>query len=147
VSAAEEQAIRAFFRSWAARDEEFADDVVQDLVGRFFDPDVTYEEDPAWPGAATLHGWRAVTDRHLELRELLGRATATIESLRNAGVDRWAVAVRIAGESASGAPFEHLWGYAFKMRAGRIRWFRAYVEATRPFAELGLPAEDAARRA
>jgi hypothetical protein len=48
MSAAEEQAIRALFESWAASDEELADDVLQDLVGRFFraylDPARPFEE-------------------------------------------------------------------------------------------------------
>jgi ketosteroid isomerase-like protein len=139
VSAAEEQAIRALFDSWTLADEEL--DNIRSLADRFFAPDITYEEDPAWPGAATLTGSREVVDRHLEYRELLGRARAHIEALSGAGGGRWAAAVRIGGESASGAPWDHLWGYSFEMRDGRIKSFRAFFDAARPFEELGLEAE------
>jgi len=28
----------------------------------------------------------------------------------------------------SGVPFDHLWAYRFRMRGGRIAWFRAYLD-------------------
>jgi ketosteroid isomerase-like protein len=128
------------FESWSIPDDEITDDHLRSLADGFFEPDVTYEEDPAWPGASTFTGWRAVTDQLLEYREVLGRGKATIETLVNAGEGRWAAAVRIAGESASGAPWDHVWGYSFEMRHGRINRFRAYFDVARPFQELGLPA-------
>jgi ketosteroid isomerase-like protein len=64
-----------------------------------------------------------------------------IETLRDAGEGRWAAAVRIGGESVSGAPWDHLWGYTFEMRDGRIKSFRAYFEPARAFDAVGLTAE------
>ena len=136
---ADEQAIRALFESWSLSDEELAN--VHAVVERLLDPDVTYEEDPVWPGAMTMTGSREVVDRFLEYRELLGRTSATIEVLRDAGEGRWAAAVRLAGESASGAPWDHLWGYRLETHEGRVKALRAFFDAARPFAELGLPVE------
>jgi limonene-1,2-epoxide hydrolase len=140
VSAAEERAIRDLFDSWMVGDEELTDERMQSLIERFAHPDLIYEEDPAWPGATTMKGWREVADRLREYRQVLGRPSVGIEALREAGDGRWAAAVRIAGESTSGAPWDHLWGYSFEMRGGRIKRFRAYFDVARPFQELGLPA-------
>ena len=140
MSEAEEHAIRALFESWMLSDEDITDEILQPMIERFADPDLTYHEDPAWPGAATLWGQRAVMDRLREYREVLGRPSVTIEVLQSAGGGRWAAAVRIGGESASGAPWGHLWGYVFDMRGGRVQAFRAFFDAARPFEELGLEA-------
>src|SRR6267154_1546423 len=36
--------------------------------------------------------------------------------------------VRARGTSPSGLPFDHVWGYRFRMRDGRVVWFRAYLD-------------------
>ena len=36
--------------------------------------------------------------------------------------------VRVKGDTVSGVPFDHLWAYRFRMRGGRIVWFRAYLD-------------------
>jgi ketosteroid isomerase-like protein len=141
VSAEEERAIRTLFESWMLSDEEVTDDVLLPLLERLAHPDVTYREDPAWPGAGTHRGLREVVNRLREYRDVLGRPSVTIEVLRNAGDGRWAAAVRVGGESVSGAPWDHLWGYVFEMRDDRVKSFRAFFDPTKPFAELGLPAE------
>ena len=138
MSGEEDQAIRAFFDSWMLRDDEVTDEALKPLVERFATPDVTYQEDPAWPGAATTTGSVEVAGRLREYREILGRPIVAIEALQSAGDGRWAAAVRIGGESASGAPWDHLWGYTFEMFDGRIKAFRAYFDAPGAFAAVGL---------
>ena len=91
-----------------------------------WDPDVEYVEDPEWPGAATFHGSRAVAGRFREYIEDLGAgAELLLEDVRETPQGLVSL-VRTRGSSPSGLPFDHLWGYRFRMRDDRVVWFRAY---------------------
>jgi ketosteroid isomerase-like protein len=93
-----------------------------------WDPDVEYVEDPKWPGAASFHGFDAVARRFGEyVEDLGGDAELVLEDVRDTPEGLVSL-VRSRGKSPSGLPFDHLWGYRFRMREGRVVWFRAYLD-------------------
>lgn len=95
---------------------------------RNWDSDVEYVEDPRWPGAGAFRGHEAVTQRFREYGELLGRdVELRLEDVRR-GPSGLVSLVRIRGMSASDLPYDHLWAYRFRMRDGKIVWFRAYLD-------------------
>jgi ketosteroid isomerase-like protein len=93
-----------------------------------WDPDVEYVEDPKWPGAASFRGYEAVSARFGEYLEDLGAsAELVLEDVRETPQGLVSL-VRARGTSPSGLPFDHVWGYRFRMRNGRVVWFRAYLD-------------------
>jgi len=93
-----------------------------------WDPDVEYVEDPKWPGAASFRGYEAVSARFGEYLEDLGAsAELVLEDVRETPQGLVSL-VRARGTSPSGLPFDHVWGYRFRMRDGRVVWFRAYLD-------------------
>src|SRR5437588_853005 len=113
-------------------------DATLDATENYWDADVVYQEDPKWPGAETFTGADAVRRRFLEYLEVLGRdIEVTLEDVA-LGTDGMVAVVTIGGRTTgSGAPFEHRWGYHFRMRGPRVAWFRAYYEPEEAFAAAG----------
>jgi ketosteroid isomerase-like protein len=100
-----------------------------------WDPDVTYVEDPKWPGASSFQGFDAVGRRFREYVEDLGAdARLVLEDVRDTP-DGLVSLVRTRGSSPNGLPLDHLWGYRFRMRDGRVVWFRAYLDPAEALGE------------
>lgn len=106
-----------------------------EAIAAHWDDGVVYEEDPSWPGAGTVTGAAAVFERFMEYREILGEEIAiTLEEVI-AARDGFVAVLRFAGRTPGGSvPWERRWGYHFRMRDGRIIWFRAYYDAQEAFA-------------
>lgn len=108
-------------------------------AAEFWDPEVEYREDPAWPGATTVTGPDAVIARFLEYQEFLGEADAEVEEVLDAGDDEVVVLTRIRGAGArSGVPWEYLWAYVVTIKAARVVAIRAYLEADEALRAAGL---------
>jgi ketosteroid isomerase-like protein len=100
-----------------------------------WDPDVAYVEDPKWPGAASFHGYEAVGRRFREYVDDLGAdAELVLEDVRDTPEGLVSL-VRTRGTSPNGLPFDHLWAYRFRMRDGRVVWFRAYLDPAEALGE------------
>jgi ketosteroid isomerase-like protein len=106
-----------------------------DALAASWDPDVEYVEDPKWPGAMGFRGFEAVGARFREYVDDLGAdAELVLEDVRD--TPRGMVSlVRTRGTSPNGLPFDHLWGYRFRMRDGRVVWFRAYLDPAEALGE------------
>ncbi len=122
-----ESELAAARRAWAA----FAAVEQPEQIGRLvdgWDPDVEYVEDPKWPGAASFRGYEAVGARFREyVEDLGGDAELVLEDVRDT-LEGLVSLVRTRGTSPNGLPFDHLWGYRFRMRDGKVVWFRAYLD-------------------
>ena len=94
-----------------------------------WDPDVEYVEDPRWPGAGSFRGQEAVGARFREYLEDLGGAIPrlVVEDVRETPGGLVSL-IRVSGSTPRGLPYDHLWAYRFRMREGRIVWFRAFVD-------------------
>jgi ketosteroid isomerase-like protein len=119
--------VEAGRRAW----EAFASLTIPEDIGMLaagWDPDVEYVEDPKWPGAMSFHGFEAVGARFREYVDDLGSdAELLLEDVRETPGGLVSL-VRVRGRSTSGVPFDHLWAYRFRMRDGRIVWFRAHLD-------------------
>jgi ketosteroid isomerase-like protein len=119
--------VEAGRRAW----EAFARMSVPEELGALaasWDPEVEYVEDPKWPGAMSFRGFDAVGARFREYVDDLGAdAELVLEDVRDTPEGMVSL-VRTRGTSPNGLPFDHLWGYRFRMRDYRVVWFRAYLD-------------------
>lgn len=111
-----------------------------EVAQTYWHPDIVYVEDPRWPGAARYEGRDAVLRVFRSYGEALGpdgSSSASVERVFDAGGHQVAF-VRFRGQSASGVPHEHLWGYVVELRGGRIVYSRAYYEPQEALEAAGL---------
>ena len=104
-----ESELAAARRAWAA----FAAVEQPEQIGRLvdgWDPDVEYVED------------------------LGGDAELVLEDVRDT-LEGLVSLVRTRGTSPNGLPFDHLWGYRFRMRDAKVVWFRAYLDPAEALGE------------
>lgn len=98
---------------------------------RYLDRDAEYVEAALWPGASTYRGRGDIVACFKGYAEAMGGEgawTLTVEKVVDGG-ERQVAFVLLAGQgSASGAPHEHLWGYAAEVRDGRVVHLRAYYD-------------------
>jgi hypothetical protein len=91
---------------------------IEQTAETFWHPDITYVEDPRWPGASTYKGRDAALRCFKQYMEALGREedfVLRVERVLDAGA-RQVPFVRIGSRaSASGLPHEHLWGYVVEV--------------------------------
>lgn len=121
-------------RAWEAFAGVRQPEEIASLKGGW-DPDVAYVEDPKWPGAASFHGYEAVGRRFREYVDDLGAdAELVLEDVRDTPEGMVSL-VRTRGTSPNGLPFDHLWAYRFRMRDGRVVWFRAYLDPAEALGE------------
>jgi ketosteroid isomerase-like protein len=129
-----ESELAAARRAW----EAFAAVEQPEQIGRLvdgWDPDVEYVEDPKWPGAASFRGYEAVGERFREyVEDLGGDAELVLEDVRDT-LEGLVSLVRTRGTSPNGLPFDHLWGYRFRMRDAKVVWFRAYLDPAEALGE------------
>lgn len=120
-------------RAWEAFAAVSAPEEIGVLDG--WDPDVEYVEDPRWPGAGSFRGKDAVAVRFREYLEDLGAIPRLVVEDVRATPGGLVSLVRVTGSTPRGLPFDHLWAYRFRMREGRIVWFRAFVDPTEALGE------------
>jgi ketosteroid isomerase-like protein len=102
-----------------------ADSLNDELVDRWWHPELEYVEDPSWPGASAYQGRDAVRDAWNAYLDVFGSAEMQLERIVEAGEDTVAL-VRIKGISkGADIPFDHLWGYVCRVRDGRLSYLRA----------------------
>jgi ketosteroid isomerase-like protein len=139
------QELEAARRAWEAGRRAWEEFVVADPtqwtgeVPEHWDPEVVYEEDPKWPGAGAVRGATAVQRRFREYLEVLGDEIAAALDEVVAGTDGMVALVTVGGRTTgSGVPYQHRWAYHFRMRDGRVTWFRAYFDPGEALAAAGV---------
>jgi len=107
----------------------FNEDGMRALARDFFDPEVEYDDDPAWPGGGAHKGRDAVVARFEEVVEVLGITHLGVERVVDNG-DVIAWVTRASGQTPGGdVPNDHVWGYVGRLARGRLIHFRAYYDA------------------
>jgi ketosteroid isomerase-like protein len=103
-------------------------------------PDVEYHDDQRWPEARSTVGPSALTDRFVEVLEVLGKdARAEPEELLDAGDDLIVMIFRFTGEArASGIHHDYRWAFLCRVREGQITYIQAYLEPERALDAAGL---------
>ena len=114
---------------------------LEETAEAYWHPEVEYVEDPRWPGASTYKGRAEVLRCFHAYVEVLGAEedfVVTVERVFEAG-DRLVPFIRVQSRaSASGVPFDHLWGYLVEVKDERIAYFRAYYEPEEALEAAGL---------
>ena len=118
------EVVRSWFRT-------FVTDGLDAAAERYLDQDAEYVEDPIWPGASSYRGRADILTCFKGYTEALGGEgawTLTVEKVVDFGEHQVAFVRMASHGSASGVPHEHLWGYALKVRDGRVVHLRAYYD-------------------
>jgi ketosteroid isomerase-like protein len=106
--------------------------------GRWWHPEITYEEDPRWPGSGSYQGKDEVAKVFEGYMEVFGAGDVTIEDLVEAG-DGLVALVRFRLVSAGGdVPIDHVWGYVCAARDGKLAHLRAYWNPQEALAAAGV---------
>ncbi|HEY7266984.1 MAG TPA: nuclear transport factor 2 family protein [Solirubrobacterales bacterium] len=104
----------------------------------YWHPEITYEEDPRWPGSGTYRGKAAVAEVFEGYVDIFGAGEITVEDLVDAG-DRLVALIRFRVVSAGGdVPLDHVWGYVCEARNGRLVYLRAYWDPEDALADAGV---------
>jgi ketosteroid isomerase-like protein len=105
---------------------------------QYWHPEITYEEDPRWPGSGTYRGKDAVADAFEGYMEVFSAGEITVEDLVEAG-DRLVALIRFSVVSVGGdVPLDHVWGYVCQARDGKLVHLRAYWEPDEALAAAGV---------
>ena len=103
-----------------------ADTLDDELVDRWWHPELEYVEDPSWPGASSYRGREAVRDAWNAYMEVFKSAAMQLVRIDDRGEEIVAL-VRVTGVSTGGdVPFDHLWGYTCRLKDGQLVYLRAY---------------------
>ena len=104
---------------------------------RWWHDEITYEEDPRWPGAGTFQGKDAVAEVFEGYMEVF-EGELTLERVVVAG-DRVVALIRYALVSAAGdVPTDHVWGYVCGARDGKLIYLRAYWDPEEALSAAGV---------
>jgi ketosteroid isomerase-like protein len=114
---------------------------LQKTAETYWHPEIEYVEDPRFPGASSYRGRDQVLRCWQGYLEVLGDEkdiTVTVEDVFDAG-ERQVAFVRFRGHAtASGVPYEYLWGYVVEVRDGRLASIRAYYRPEEALEAAGL---------
>lgn len=128
-----EQFIRRMYARWNAEG-------VRAMAETFFDAQVEYRDDAAWPGGGTHCGLPAVVARFEEVVEVLGLREAVVEKVIHRG-DEVAWVIRSSGRSpGADVPNAHTWGYTGRIEGGKLVRFDAYYDADQALEAMGRSA-------
>lgn len=100
-------------------------------------PDVVYEEDPRWPGAATFRGREAVIARFREYEDELGAGAARTERVVEGSNGVVLIWTHSGVTPGAGVPFEHRWAWLIQEKDGLAVHIRAYFEPDEALAAAG----------
>jgi ketosteroid isomerase-like protein len=119
-----------------------ADRSLDETAETFWHPEITYVEDPRWPGASTYRGRDAVLRCFKGYTNSLGREedfVVTVERVFDTGARQVPLVRFQSRASASGLPHEHLWAFVVEVEDGRLMYLRAYYEPAEALEAVGLP--------
>ncbi|HEY1237732.1 MAG TPA: nuclear transport factor 2 family protein [Solirubrobacterales bacterium] len=104
----------------------------------YWHPEITYEEDPRWPGSGTYRGVEEVARAFEGYIDVFSAGEVTVEDLVEAG-NRLVARIRFRVVSAGGdVPLDHVWGYVCEARDGRLAYLRAYWDPDEALADAGV---------
>jgi ketosteroid isomerase-like protein len=135
MTASDREILREMWSVMSSRDPAEALD--DDLLDAWWHPDLTYVEDPSWPGADSYRGRETVKVAWNAYLEVFGSAKMELERIVEAGGEVVAL-VRVTGSSkGADVPFDHLWGYVCRVRDGKLSYLRAYWDPEEALAAAG----------
>jgi ketosteroid isomerase-like protein len=103
----------------------------------YWHPEITYEEDPQWPGSGTYRGKDEVAEAFEAYVEIFSAGEITVEDLVEVG-DQLVALIRFNVVSAGGdVPIDHVWGYVCEARDGKLAYLRAYWDPEEALADAG----------
>jgi ketosteroid isomerase-like protein len=132
--------VRVMFRAMGALSESPDVDAFGEI---FFHPDVTYTEDPSWPGADEFQGRAAVMEHFREYLDFLSMQDVELEEVLegpNHLVALWTLRARGSG---SGAAAEAAWAWLIRMKDGYVHRFSAHLDRSAALRAAGIAAEAA----
>jgi ketosteroid isomerase-like protein len=135
VSAADVEILR---QMWDVMSGPVPSELRPELAERWWHPEITYEEDPRWPGAGTYRGRDEVAAAWNGYLEIFGEVNIKLERILDAG-DEVVVLVRVSGVSkGADVPVDHTWGYVSRIRDGQLAYQRAYWDPDEALAAAGV---------
>jgi ketosteroid isomerase-like protein len=103
----------------------------------FWHPEITYEEDPRWPGSGTYRGKDEVAEAFEGYIDVFSSGEVTVEEFVEVG-DRLVALIRFNVVSAGGdVPLDHVWGYVCEARDGKLIRLRAYSDPEEALSAAG----------
>jgi ketosteroid isomerase-like protein len=104
----------------------------------FWHPEITYEEDPRWPGSGTYSGKDEVARAFEGYIDVFSAGEVTVEEFVEAG-DRLVALIRFNVISAGGdVPLDHVWGYVCEARDGKLIHLWAYSDPEEALSAAGV---------
>jgi ketosteroid isomerase-like protein len=104
----------------------------------FWHPEITYEEDPRWPGSGTYTGKDEVAKAFEGYVDVFGAGEITVEEFVEAG-DRLVALIRFNVISTAGdVPLDQVWGYVCEARDGKLIYLRAYSDPEEALSAAGV---------
>ena len=104
----------------------------------YWHPEITYEEDPRWPGSGSYEGREAVARAFEGYIDVFSAGEVTVEDLVDAG-DRLVALIRFRVVSdGADVPLDHVWGYVCEARDGRLVHLRAYWDPEEALVDAGV---------
>jgi ketosteroid isomerase-like protein len=115
---------------------------------RYLDASIEFHEDPQWPGASSYRGREAVVQCFKGYVEALAlgeedAVSISVEQVLDASERGVVAIIRYSGKAPSGVPYEHQWGYVFRVEDRRIVYLRGYYDPAEALEAVGLSAQDA----
>ena len=104
----------------------------------FWHSEITYEEDPRWPGSGTYVGKEEVAKAFEGYIDVFSSGEVTVEEFVEAG-DRLVALIRFNVVSAVGdVPLDQVWGYVCEGRDGKLIHLRAYSDPEEALSAAGV---------
>ena len=126
-----EQIIRQLYQRWNAEG-------IGAAAKDFFDPEIEYHDDAAWPGGGKHNGRAAV----------IARFGGGHRGSGNQGAPSWSAwsmpASRLPGDTGqrniarADVPHDHRWGYTGRIVHGKLVYFRAFYNPDDALEAVGL---------
>jgi ketosteroid isomerase-like protein len=110
----------------------------EELVERWWHPEIEYVEDPRWPGSGTYRGREDAAAAWNGYLDVFGSVEMNLENLFDGG-ELLVATVRMRAISRGGKiPVEHLWAYIYRLQDGQIVYMRAYSDPEEALAAAGV---------
>jgi hypothetical protein len=107
----------------------FNEEGIRAVARDFWDAEVEYHDDPAWPGGGAHTGRDAVVARFEEVVDVLGITHLAVQRVVDNG-ELIAWVTRASGQTPGGdVPNYHVWGYVGRLAGAKLVYFGAYYDA------------------
>ena len=117
---------------------------IEQTAETFWHPDITYVEDPRWPGASTYKGRDAVLRCFKQYMEALGREEdfvfrVDLERIQEVGANQVLTFMNVTATGrASGLPSETPTANVYELAKGKIRHLHIFADRQQALEAVGL---------